>query len=108
MEKLAAGRETSHAACAWACVGACGWASRAGSASPAREKISIGLSVIPLPEELQAHLADASQRPGAGDTAEGGTGETAAGVAELGVLEGIEELGAELHRHVLAYLCGLL
>src|SRR5947209_1820698 len=57
-------------------------------------------SAATLPDKLQAHLPDAAGF-GACHAPECRAGKAAARIVELHVLERIEELGAELHRHTL-------
>ena len=64
-------------------------------------------NIVSLPKELQAQLADAG-RHGAGHPAKRTAAEVSAGIVELGVIEQVEELRAELHRHALAQGCDLL
>src|SRR5689334_18181522 len=66
-----------------------------------RKQPALFLASKPLPEELQAHLADASG-PCAGHASEACTGEASARVGELRVAHRVEELGAELNRLALA------
>ena len=47
--------------------------------------------------EAQGKLGDARVGEGAADAAEGGGAEAAVGLCELGCVEDVEELGAELH-----------
>src|SRR5208337_1483924 len=59
-----------------------------------------------LPEELHAHLADASAGAActglnAGHAAEGAAAVVSAGVAEVGVVHGVEELRPDQKRHAL-------